>query len=108
MDSVIAVALRSMQRDSVRVDKVGINLANALTPAYKREVVVEHPFTQFMEDGTSGKSTEKNVVSSSMNMTAPTSESVMEVHIDNRPGTLKTTGQSLDLALGSVGYFEVA
>jgi flagellar basal-body rod protein FlgG len=63
-----------------------MNIANAQTPGYKREVVSASAFgTQLSA-----------------------AASALAVHTDQRPGTLKATGQALDLALSGPGWFEVA
>ena len=43
MQEVLALALQSMQQDMQRLDRTGLNLANALTPGYQREVVSARP-----------------------------------------------------------------
>jgi len=97
IQSVLGVALQSMHHDSARLDRISMNLANALTPGYKREVVVERPFAQMLDPTA---------------VTGPLSafegQGAVQVMSDASPGTLKSTGQSLDLALAGPGYFEVA
>lgn len=43
MQEVLALALQSMQSDMQRLDRIGTNLANALTPGYQREVAAARP-----------------------------------------------------------------
>jgi flagellar basal-body rod protein FlgG len=80
MDPVLTAVLGSMQTDMARVDRVAMNIANAQTPGYKREVAVATSFATRVQAG---------------------------VHTDLRPGTLKATGQALDFALTGPGWFEV-
>ena len=40
MDEILAISLRSLQGDMARVEQIGMNLANVLTPGYKRGVAV--------------------------------------------------------------------
>ena len=95
MRGVMAVSLQSMQHDMKRVDTLAANLANTLTSAYKRELVIERPFVNLIERGTSPS-----------NLPAELAET-LRVVADNRVGTLKSTGQSFDLAIGGTGFFQV-
>jgi flagellar basal-body rod protein FlgF len=101
MSNILSVALQSMHQDSVRLEKVGMNLANALTVGYKREVVSVQP-TPYSQLGTF--TAQFDALSASPDMTG----GMLKTQTDIRPGTLKATRQSLDLALDGDGYFEVA
>lgn len=94
-NDVLAVSLQAMQGDMARVQQISMNMANALTPGYKRGVAVQAPmrtpFAQAMD-----------AVQAEVDLGAP-----VRLHADMRPGTLKRTNQSLDLALAGDGYFEV-
>lgn len=85
MDLVLSSVLASMQNDAARMDRVAMNIANAQTPGYKREIVLATPFAARVQAATG----------------------VQPVHTDMRPGTLKATGQPLDFALAGPGWFEV-
>lgn len=102
MDPVLALSLQSMQHDMSRVDRVATNLANATTPGYKREVVAVRSFAAALSALPQVADPEASPV------TAPTAGSAVQVFSDLRPGSVKVTGQPLDLALGGEGYFEVA
>jgi flagellar basal-body rod protein FlgF len=99
MNEVLAVSLQSMQADMARLDQVGMNLANALTPGYKRGVAVQSPvaseFAAFLSKA-GAATTQAGALAPALVFTP-----------DTRPGTLKSTGQSLDVALTGKGYFEV-
>ena len=95
--AVLSVALQSMHQDIARLDRVGMNLANALTPGYKRDVVVASPFLQ-VADRLAGPG----------GLAQPDATGSVQILSDAHPGTLKSTEQSLDLALAGPGYFEVA
>lgn len=103
MEELLGIALQSMQQDMARVDRVAMNLSNALTPAYKREVAVvraqsssqANSFASLWDAGMADA------------MARNVSENQVEVLSDTRPGTLKSTGQNLDLAIAGSGYFEV-
>lgn len=92
---VLALSLQAMQGDMARVQQISMNMANALTPGYKRGVAVQAPmripFSQAMD-----------AVQAEASLAAP-----VRLHADLRPGTLKRTNQSLDVALAGDGYFEV-
>jgi flagellar basal-body rod protein FlgG len=75
-----------MQTDMARMERVAMNIANAQTPGYKREVVAAPAFAAQLS----------------------AAADALSVHTDQRPGTLKATGQALDLALSGPGWFEIA
>ena len=82
-----------MSNDVSRLATIGQNLANATTPAYKREIPLATPFMQAME------SAERHDAAGLG--TGPTSV------VDHRAGTLRFTGTPLDFALEGEGFFEV-
>lgn len=86
MDLLLSAVLGSMHADMARLERVAMNIANAQTAGYKREVLAAPPFAARVDArGTA-----------------------MAVLTDARAGTLKATGQPLDLALTGPGWFEVA
>lgn len=101
MQEILAVALGSMQQDMQRLDRVAQNLANVATPGYKREVVVARPFAEMV--GAAGLA---QVAEAELGEALPPAP--VQVYADLRPGTVRLTGQPLDLALGGEGFFEVA
>jgi flagellar basal-body rod protein FlgG len=84
MHPVLSLTLQAMQSDMGRMDRVAMNLANAQTPGYKREVGAD-AFAQLLD-----------------------SQAAAVVHLDQRQGAMKPSGQSLDVALSGPGWFEVA
>lgn len=88
MHPVLAVTLQAMQADMGRMDRVAMNLANVQTPGYKREVALAGPFARALQ-------------------AEAEQASATAVHLDLRQGTMKTTGQGLDLALSGPGWFEI-
>jgi len=99
MNEVLAIGLSAMQGDMARLDQIGMNLTNVLTPGYKRGVTVQPPVgASFSEHLSRAGSADP-----SSNPSMPAVELVR----DTRPATLKSTGQSLDVALAGKGYFEV-
>ncbi len=101
MQEVMGVMLGALRQDTARVERIGVNLANALTPGYQREVVVAQPTR------VSGESGFARLVATAG---AEEGGALPDVQIlrDQRPGTVKATGQAWDIALASEGYFEVA
>jgi flagellar basal body rod protein FlgG len=85
MIDALTSASGSMANDIARLSTISQNLTNATTPAYKREIVVGQPFQQAMD----------NIAA-----TQPSA-------IDQRHGTLRFTGNPLDMALEGDGFFEV-
>ncbi|CAM3547428.1 flagellar hook-basal body protein [Paracidovorax anthurii] len=107
MQEVLALALQSMQHDMQRLDRIGVNLANALTPGYQREVVAARPlglgnpaFGSLVGSPATPQATAADAPSRTL---APS----LLIQTDLRPGSLKSTGQSLDVALAGPGFFEV-
>ena len=43
MTDVLAISLHSMQQDMGRLERISLNMANAMTPGYKREVAMALP-----------------------------------------------------------------
>src|SRR6059058_8913 len=84
MDPVLSAVLGSMHADMARMDSVAMNITNAQTTGYKREVVLSTPFAARIE------------------------ASSLAVHVDQKPGTLRPTGQGLDFALAGPGWLEVS
>lgn len=91
MNDVLSAVLASMHADIARVDRIGMNIANAGTTGYKRETGAT--FASRVADAAQA--------GGGVSMRA-------SAHLDLRPGTLRSTGQPLDLALAGAGWFEVA
>jgi flagellar basal-body rod protein FlgG len=101
MQEVMGVMLGALRQDTARVERIGVNLANALTPAYQREIVVAEPTRVGSEGGFA-----RLVSAAGVDEGGALAD--VQVLRDARPGTLKATGQAYDIALASEGYFEVA
>jgi flagellar basal-body rod protein FlgG len=89
MNNILGIVLGSIHADMARMDRIAMNIANAQTPGYKREVVSVMPFAARV-DGS-----------------AAAQETAVVVQADQRPGALQPTGQPLDVALTGPGWFEV-
>ena len=100
MNEILAVGLQSMQGDMARLEQVAMNLANTLTPGYKRGI------TSQAAVGGSFASQLGALENASAEGT-PVAPVRLDSVTDSRIGTLKFTGQSLDVALAGKGYFEV-
>ncbi len=99
MNEVLAISLHSMQADMARLEQIGMNLANVLTPGYKRGFAVQ---------GAQGASFAAYLSNAAATSRGPTSTAeLVEFASDLRAGTLRSTGHSLDVALAGKGYFEV-
>jgi flagellar basal-body rod protein FlgF len=85
MDHVLAAVLASLHADMGRMERVALNMANVQTAGYKREVFETRPFSAWVGSA----------------------DSMSTVKTDQRPGTLRPTGQALDVALNGPGWFEV-
>lgn len=97
MQPILVVALSALQQDANRLDRIALNLANASTPGYRREVAGAGAAVSAAQ--AFGAQVEAGMAAS-----APTPSTVA----DTRPGTLRATGQSLQLALTGPEFFEVA
>lgn len=99
MNEVLAVSLHSMQGDMARLEQIGMNLANVLTPGYKRGIAVQ------AAQGASFATYLSNAAGTTQSPAAAAAP--VQLASDLRSGTLKSTGHSLDVALAGKGYFEV-
>lgn len=97
MSEILAIALNSMQNDMRQVEHVAMNLANTLTPGYKRQVAAPSSFGALVEQGTESTPSHPGRLAGAA-----------RTFVDVRPGALKHTGNSLDLAIDGQGYFEIA
>ena len=88
MIEAMDAAAGSMAGDAARLNAIAMNLANATTTAYKRELPSAQAFAGALRAAGEG-------------------EAAVQTAIDHRPGTLRFTGNALDLALDGDGYFEI-
>ena len=97
-NDVLAISHQAMQGDMARVQQISMNMANALTPGYKRGIAVQSPgITAFSE-----------AIDAAGQQAQARPSFATSFQVDTRPGTVKRTGQNLDVALVGTGYFEVA
>lgn len=93
---VMAIAATAMQQDILKLDTISHNLANVLTPAYKRQVVVSTAFSREM-DGIRASQTPTGTA-----FRADTTS------IDASAATLRYTAKMQDVAIQGDGFFELA
>jgi flagellar basal-body rod protein FlgF len=92
MSDAIASLSDALRNDAEALRAIGNNVANLETVAYRREISVAHPtFEQASDDARAA-----------LGRTI-----TMQSVIDQRPGTLKSTGEPLHLALEGPGFFVV-
>lgn len=97
MSEILAIALNSLQNDMRQVEHVAMNLANSLTPGYKRQLAVTQPFGSMVERGAAAGQPD-----------ALPDAGALRTFVDTRAGAMRRTGEGLDLAIDGHGYFEVA
>lgn len=101
MQQVLAIALAGMQEDMSRLDRIAQNMVNMATPGYKREVAMSQPFVSML-DAIGAAADGAIPADVAAGMTRPV------VMVDTSAGSLKRTGEPLDLALAGDGFFEVS
>lgn len=104
MQGIFAISLVSMQQDMSRLDRVALNLANATTAGYKREVVAARPFVDVLDAEAMAQGVSMAEVWSDE---LAQQQGALQVLTDARPGSVKVTGSPFDVALSGEGYFEV-
>ncbi|PCE23722.1 flagellar hook-basal body protein [Paraburkholderia acidicola] len=110
MADAYAVTLASMHQDMTRLNHVALNLANVSTPGYKREAVAVQPFVDVVDAllGTAAGNPHDAMASGVLVDNGAQAPGALQVRHDMRPGTIKMTGEPLDLALTGDGFFEVS
>lgn len=91
MSEVLQSLAGAMQADVSALRIISQNIANAGVPAYRRQIATPANFEQLLPTSTAQPGT-----------SPPASDAVT---IDRTAGTLRGTGQSLDLAIEGDGYF---
>jgi flagellar basal-body rod protein FlgF len=92
MSDAIAALSDAMRNDAETLRVIGQNVANLETVAYRREIAVTRPtFEQASVDARASLAQSLTV----------------ETVVDQRPGTLKSTSEALNLALEGPGFFVI-
>lgn len=102
MSDVFAIALASLHQDMSQLDRVAQNLANTGTAGYKREVAVARPFAEVVELAAEAQPPAARATA------GVAAEGALRVRVDPAAGTLRMTGQPLDVAIEGDAYLEVA
>lgn len=89
----IAITAASLLMDTQRMSVIANNAANALTPGFRRELLVAAG--QFHPDAAYGS------------QARPVAAPAPYTTFDSTPGAVRQTGNPLDVALLGEGYFEV-
>jgi len=84
---VTKIAAEGMQQDLLRMQSISQNIANVLTPGYKRQIAAQQGFSAQVEKGIAAQ---------------PMSA------IDARAGAMRFTGLQSDVAVEGDAFFEVA
>ncbi|MGK5049006.1 flagellar hook-basal body protein [Janthinobacterium sp. GB4P2] len=93
---VMAIAATAMQQDILKLDGISHNLANALTPGYKRQVMVTQQFASQMDDVRASGVALRSVAEGA------------KTSIDTTAATLRYTAKMQDVAIEGDGFFELA
>ncbi len=97
MTDVITSTQAAMLNDVERLRTISQNLANVSTIGYKREIMVARPFADFMVSHDTAVSPQR----------IPGGQPVVLSSIDTSDGSLRHTGNPLDLALEKSAFFVV-
>jgi flagellar basal-body rod protein FlgF len=93
MNETIAMIEASMRADADALRMIGQNIANAEVPAYRRMIPLNAAgFDQLVDAADSATANAARTLGSSVAM-------------DKSPGTFKTTGEPLDVAIEGAGFF---
>jgi len=107
MQETLAITLASMHHDMAQLNNIALNLANVSTPGYKRDVIAVRPFDQVLDAAGFSQVQGTDINNAITDGSAFESLSNIQRLTDMHPGTMKLTGQPLDLAIASDGFFEV-
>jgi len=98
---VAAIAGVGMQDDLLRLDTISQNIANVLTPGYKKQVVLESAFQVQMQAASAG-------AHGTQVLASVTPRPLSGSRIDPAAGLLLYTGAPQDVVVEGNGFFEVA
>jgi len=99
VQDALTVAVQSMHNDLARVEGTSLNLANITTAGYKRGVPVTQSFTDYLSAvGYAG----------GPRLPLPVTLPSVRQTLDYKAGSLKFTGNALELAIAGNAYFEVS
>jgi len=96
---VMAVAASGMQHDLQRMETISQNMANVLTPGYKKQIVTGSSFAGQVDNG---------LGRAAGGMVATGAYPAVSLSIDPSAGTLRYTGNAQDVAIDGPDFFEIA
>lgn len=102
MQDLMNSTLIAMQRNVASLERIANNLANQLTPGYKREILAGRRFSSIEPRFPA------MLTASAAHAIDGARSHGAEVLLDLRPASLKQTAQPLDLAISGAGFFEIA
>lgn len=91
---VMAIAASGMQHDLQRMETISQNMANVLTPGYKKQIVTGTSFAGQVDSG--------------LGQSAAGAQPAVTLSIDPSAGTLRYTGNAQDIAIDGPDFFEIA
>lgn len=91
----MAIAGNGMQHDLQRMETISQNMANVLTPGYKKQILVGPAFASLVQGG------------AVQDGSAADGAGVHSLSIDPAAGSLRYTANSQDVAIEGAGFFEV-
>lgn len=94
---VLAIAASGMQQDILRLESISQNMANVLTPAYKKQILLTPTFSQQVDGGMAGNAAY-----------AASPAPADSLRIDATAGTLRYTARAQDVAIQGDGFFEIS
>ena len=108
MSQILPISLQALQNDSAALERIGTNVANIMTPGYRREMAVQAPLMPASGlPGLTGASSFAAAVAAQQAAPGANAASPAALHFDPRHGTIKATDVPLDVALLGAGFFEV-
>lgn len=96
MIDALGLVAGSMIDDMARLAAISNNLANVASPGFKREIVIDRQFNDYLGI---------NALPRTAGIGGEPLPS--QIKIDHRPGSLRFTGHALDLAIEGDGFFEL-
>lgn len=97
MVDMLSAAQGGMLNDVQRMQVISHNIANSTTPGFKREIVTSRAFADYIDQAMRPGQTNAY----------PGAQPQAQVVIDHSQGTLRYTGDPLDVAIQGDGFFEV-
>lgn len=98
---VMAIAASGMQQDLRRMETISQNLANVLTPGYKKQIASSATGVGFAAQVDSA-------LGGAASAGQTGAQSAVSLSIDPSAGTLRYTGNAQDVAIDGPDFFEVA